>query len=140
MFKRLFRWAYFQGSIFLERLIIGRNFAFQNGLGSTIKLLAQTVHGLIFGRAFYRKDFLRLRFGGLIFGRAYFFLFYSFIYSSIFLAEGGGGGAYYRNFAGIPKAKTNYGIFNIRFQGAKVWNNIRDDIKLLPLKSFKDSY
>ena len=37
----------------------------------------------------------------------------------------------------IPKARTNYGIFNIRFQGAKVWNDISDDIKLLSLKSFK---
>ena len=30
-----------------------------------------------------------------------------------------------------------YGTFNIRFQGAKVWNDISDDIKLLPLKYFK---
>ena len=37
----------------------------------------------------------------------------------------------------IPKARTNYGIFNIRFQGAKVWNDISDDLKLLPLKRFK---
>ena len=28
----------------------------------------------------------------------------------------------------------DYGIFNVRFQGAKVWNDISDDIKLLPLK------
>ena len=38
-------------------LIIGRNFAFQNRLSLTIKQLALTVHGLIFGRAYYRKDF-----------------------------------------------------------------------------------
>ena len=37
----------------------------------------------------------------------------------------------------IPKVRTNYGIFNIRFQGSKVWNDISDHIKLLPLKSFK---
>ena len=37
----------------------------------------------------------------------------------------------------IPKVRTNYGIFNIRFQGSKVWNAISDDIKLLPLKGFK---
>ena len=37
----------------------------------------------------------------------------------------------------IPKVRTNYGIFNIRFQGSKVWNDISDDIKLLPLKRFK---
>ena len=38
----------------------------------------------------------------------------------------------------IPKARTNYGILNIRFQGVKVWNDISDDIKLLPLKRFKN--
>ena len=38
----------------------------------------------------------------------------------------------------IPKARTNYGILNIRFQGVKVWNDISDDIKLLPLKCFKN--
>ena len=37
----------------------------------------------------------------------------------------------------IPKVRTNYGLFNIRFQGSKVWNDISDHIKLLPLKSFK---
>ena len=36
-----------------------------------------------------------------------------------------------------PQVRTNYGIFNIRFQGAKVWNDISDDIKLLALKIFK---
>ena len=30
-------WAYFRGSLFPEGLIIGRNFAFQNRLGLTIK-------------------------------------------------------------------------------------------------------
>ena len=50
--------GYFLGSLFLEWLIIGRNFAFQiNGLRLTIKQLALTVHGLIFGSAYYRKDF-----------------------------------------------------------------------------------
>ena len=33
----------------------------------------------------------------------------------------------------IPKARANYEIFNIRFQGAKVWNDISDDIVLLSL-------
>ena len=37
----------------------------------------------------------------------------------------------------IPQVRTNYGIFNIRFQGAKVWNDISDDIKLLALKIFQ---
>ena len=37
----------------------------------------------------------------------------------------------------ISKVRTNYGVFNIRFQSSKVWNDISDHIKLLPLKSFK---
>ena len=72
----LFCWAYFQGSLFSEGLIIGGNFAFQNGLDLTIKTASiNSPIGLIhvFGRAYYRKDtmYLRLRFGGLLFGRAY---------------------------------------------------------------------
>ena len=38
---------------------------------------------------------------------------------------------------GIPKARTNYGIFNIRFHGAKVCNSIADDVKYLSIKRFK---
>ncbi len=29
----------------------------------------------------------------------------------------------------IPKARTNYRLFNIRFRGPKVWNSIQDNIK-----------
>ena len=71
LFKRLFCWAHFRGSLFSEGLVIGRNFAFQNGFGLSIKTakhtkitaynsskkLTVTVHGLIFRRAYYRKDF-----------------------------------------------------------------------------------
>ena len=32
------------------------------------------------------------------------------------------------------------GISNIKFQGAKVWNDIRDDIKLFSLKRFKEKF
>ena len=81
MFKRLLCWAYFRGSLFLEGLIIGRNFAFQNGLGLTIKQLALTVHWANIREGLLSEGFLRLRFEELIFGRACFF-----------------GGAYYRNF------------------------------------------
>ena len=61
-------------------LIIGGSFAFQNGLGLTIKTvktlrqlpklkqLTLTVHGLIFVRAYYRKDNCVCHLGG----RAYF--------------------------------------------------------------------
>ena len=37
----------------------------------------------------------------------------------------------------LPKTRTNYGIFNIRHQGAKIWNAISVNIKLLSLKQFK---
>ena len=38
----------------------------------------------------------------------------------------------------IPKANTNYGKFNIRFQGAKIWNAIDENIrKTETLKKFK---
>ena len=37
----------------------------------------------------------------------------------------------------LPKTRTNYGIFNIRYQGAKNWNAISDNNKLLSLKQFK---
>ena len=33
--------------------------------------------------------------------------------------------------------RTNYGIFNIRFQGPSVWNSIDEDIKLSSLSLFK---
>ena len=33
--------------------------------------------------------------------------------------------------------KTNYGKFNFRFAAVKVWNNLDESIKHLPLKSFK---
>jgi len=29
----------------------------------------------------------------------------------------------------LPKARTNYGKYNIRFLGAKVWNSIDDSLK-----------
>jgi len=37
----------------------------------------------------------------------------------------------------LPITRTNYGIFNIRCHGAKIWNAISDNIKLLSLKQFK---
>ena len=64
---------------------------------NSLKQLALTVHGLIFGRAYYREGFCIGGFGRLILGRAYYFFF-------------GGGGAYYRNF-GIEKPT----IFTTKF-------------------------
>jgi hypothetical protein len=36
-----------------------------------------------------------------------------------------------------PKVRTNYGMFNIRFQGTKIWNSIAENPKSLPLRKFK---
>ena len=35
----------------------------------------------------------------------------------------------------LPKARTNYGKFRIRFAGAKVWNSIDENIKDVPSSS-----
>jgi len=40
----------------------------------------------------------------------------------------------------LPRARTNYGIFNIRFQGTKVWNSINHYLKSLNLGQFKNKY
>ena len=37
----------------------------------------------------------------------------------------------------IPTVRANYGTFNIGFKDAKVWNDISDDIELIPRKYFK---
>ena len=38
----------------------------------------------------------------------------------------------------LSRARTNYGLFNIKFHGPKVWNSLAKNIKLLnSLKSFK---
>ena len=40
----------------------------------------------------------------------------------------------------LPRARTNYGIFNIRFQGPKVWNSLGKDIKSTPFGDFKKQF
>ena len=72
MFKRPFCWAYFQGSLFSEGLIIGGNFAFQNGLDLTVKTASTNSPWAYIREGLFSEEYLRLRFGGLIFGRAYF--------------------------------------------------------------------
>ena len=37
----------------------------------------------------------------------------------------------------LPKARTNYGKFNIRFQGSKIWNLINHKNKSFSLKSLR---
>ena len=69
----LFCWAYFRWSLFLEGLVIGRNFSFQNGFGLSIKTASNNSPW-----AYIREGLL-------------FFFFFFFV-------VGGGGGAYYRKF------------------------------------------
>ena len=37
----------------------------------------------------------------------------------------------------LPQARTNYGKFNIRYTGVKVWNSIDDQLKTLKNSAFK---
>ena len=37
----------------------------------------------------------------------------------------------------LPKIRTNYGKFNIRFVGVKIWNSISDDLKNKTRNCFK---
>ena len=39
----------------------------------------------------------------------------------------------------IPKVRTNYGIFNIRFKGPYVWNSISENLKAFSISNFKES-
>ena len=64
----------------MEGLIIGGNFAFQNGLDLTVKTASTNSPWTCIREGLLTEVYLRLRFGGLIFGRAYFW------------------GAYYRSF------------------------------------------
>ena len=56
----------------MEGLIIGWNFAFQDGLGLTIKTVNSNSPWAYIREGLLSEGYLRLRFGGLIFGRAYF--------------------------------------------------------------------
>lgn len=40
----------------------------------------------------------------------------------------------------LPQARTNYGIFNIRFSGPKLWNSIEETLKSSSIFSFKMNY
>ena len=105
MFTRLFCWAYFWGSLFSEVLVIGRNFAFQNGFGLSIKTSSSNSPWAYIQEGLSSEGYLRLRFGGLIFGRAYFFFF----------GGGGGGGGLLSEFYGI----TNILYFLFHHQSEK---------------------
>ena len=74
--------------LFSEGLIFGRNFAFQNGLDLTIKIVNPNSPWAYIREGLLSEGYLRLRFGGLNFGRAYFFL-------------GGGGGGLLSEFCDI---------------------------------------
>ena len=76
MFKTLFCCAYSRRSLFSETLFIGRNFAFQNGLGLTIKTASTNSPWVYIREGLLYKGFVRVSFGGLIFGRAYYWNFF----------------------------------------------------------------
>ena len=40
----------------------------------------------------------------------------------------------------IPRARTNYGLYNIRLNGTKIWKSIGEDIKQSSLKIEKGIY
>ena len=61
--QKAFWWAYFQGSLFSQGLIIGRNFAFQNGLGLTIKTANSNSPWAYIREGLLSEGYLRLRFG-----------------------------------------------------------------------------
>ena len=42
-------------------------------------------------------------------------------------------------FCTLPKVRTNYGIFSIRFKGPKVWNSISENLKTISISNFKES-
>ena len=79
--QKAFLLGLFSGElIFSERLIIGRNFVFQNGLGLTIKTASTYSPWAYIREGLLWEGFVRLRFGGLI------------LEGLIFLGGGGGGG------------------------------------------------
>ena len=59
----------------MEGHVIGGNFAFQNGLGLTIKTANYNSPWAYIQEGLLSEGYLRLRFGGLIFGRAYYWNF-----------------------------------------------------------------
>ena len=58
--------------LFLEGLVIGRNFAFQNGFDLSIKNSNSNSPWAYIREGLLSEGYLHLRFGGLIFGRAYY--------------------------------------------------------------------
>ena len=42
-------------------------------------------------------------------------------------------------FYSLPKVRTNYGLFHIRFKCPKVWNSVSEDSKTLSISNFKES-
>ena len=58
--------------------------------------------------------------------------FYAFHNCAVYNKRSAANQSYY-----LPRARTNYGIFNIRFQGPKVWNSLGKDIKSTPFLKLK---
>jgi len=38
----------------------------------------------------------------------------------------------------LPKVRTNFGKFNIKYSGAKIWNTIDESIKDIKRKKFQE--
>ena len=39
----------------------------------------------------------------------------------------------------LPRERTDYGTFNVRFQGPKVWNYLEKNVKSTSLNKFKEN-
>ena len=70
--QKTFLLGLFSGNLFSEGLIIERNFAFQNGLGLTVKTANSNFPLAYIWEGLLLEGCLHLRLGGLIFGRAYY--------------------------------------------------------------------
>ena len=46
-------------------------------------------------------------------------------------------GSSFRHTYAIPNVRTSYGIFNIKFAGAKFWNSLDAELKTLSVRTFK---
>ena len=77
LFKRLFCWTHFRGSLFSEQPVIGKNVAFQNGFGLSILKQLKTANSnspwAFIQEGLLSEGYLRLRFGGLFSGGVSYF-------------------------------------------------------------------
>ena len=70
--QKAFSLGLFSGELIFGGACYRRNFAFQNGLGLSIKTASSNSPWAYIREGLFSAGYLRLRFGGLIFGRAFF--------------------------------------------------------------------